>query len=99
MSDERHEREVDEHAALAAQLALELADRLEERKRLDVADRSADLRDHDIEVLRLGDELYTLLDLVRDVRDDLDRPAEVVAAPLLADHRVIDGARRDVRRT
>ena len=38
-----------------------------------------------------------LLDLVGDVRDHLDRAAEVVAAALAADHRVVDGAGRDVR--
>jgi hypothetical protein len=38
-----------------------------------------------------------VLDLVRDVRDDLDRAAEVVAAALLADDGVVDRARRDVR--
>ena len=37
-----------------------------------------------------------LLDLVGDVRDDLDRAAEVVAAPLLADDRVVDLAGGDV---
>ena len=34
---------------------LELAQRLEERQRLDVADRAADLGDHEVDVLRLGD--------------------------------------------
>ena len=37
-----------------------------------------------------------LLDLVGDVRDDLDRGAEVVAAALAADDRVVDGAGGDV---
>src|SRR5439155_27132950 len=64
----------------------------------DVADRAPDLRDHDIEVLRLGDQLDALLDLVRDVRDDLNRAAQEVAAAFLADHRVIDGPRGHVGR-
>ena len=37
------------------------------------------------------------LDLVGDVRDHLDGGAEVVAAPLLADDRLVDRTRRDVR--
>ena len=37
-----------------------------------------------------------LLDLVGDVRDDLDRAAEVVAAALLGDDRLVDAAGRDV---
>ena len=90
VADERHEREVHEDAAVAAELDLELADRLQERERLDVADGAADLGDHEVEVLRLGDQLDALLDLVGDVRDHLDRAAEEVASALLADHRVVD---------
>ena len=74
----------------------ELADRLQERQRLDVAHRAADLGDHDVDVLRLGDQLDAVLDLVGDVRDDLDGAAEVVAAALLADDRVVDRAGGDV---
>ena len=54
VADERHQRQVDEHAAVAAELDVELADRLEERQRLDVAHRAADLGDHEVDVLRLG---------------------------------------------
>jgi hypothetical protein len=43
------------------------------------------------------DALDPLLDLVRDVRDDLDGAAQVVAATLLGDDRLVDPARRDVR--
>ena len=38
------------------------------------------------------------LDLVGDVRDDLDGVAEVLAAPLLGDHRRIHLSRRHIRR-
>ena len=48
--------------------------------------------------LRLGDQADALLDLVGDVRDDLDGAAEVVAAALAADDRVVDPAGGDVRR-
>ena len=51
VADVRHEREVDEHAAAAADVDGELADRLEHRQRLDVAHRAADLGDHDVDVL------------------------------------------------
>ena len=40
----------------AAEVGVELADRLEERQRLDVADRAADLGDHEVDRLRLGDD-------------------------------------------
>src|SRR5690606_30859243 len=85
--DVRHQGQVDVHAVAAADVDRELADRLEERQRLDVADRAADLADHDVDVARLARELDPVLDLVGDVRDDLDRAAQVVAAPLAADHR------------
>ena len=98
MADERHQREVQEDAAVAAQLGLELADRLQEGQRLDVAHGAADLGDHEVEVLRLGDQLHALLDLVGDVRDHLHGAPEEVAPPLLADHRVVDGSGGDVRR-
>ena len=97
MADVGDEREVDEHAAPAPDVDGELADRLEERQRLDVADGAADLGDHEVDVARLGDQRDPLLDLVGDVRHDLDGAAEVVAAALAADHRVVDAARGDVR--
>ena len=44
----------------------------------------------------LGDQRDPLLDLVGDVRDHLDGAAEVVAAALAADDRVVDAAGGDV---
>src|SRR4051794_15624918 len=97
VAEERHERQVDEHAAVAALVDLELAQRLEERQRLDVADRAADLGDHDVDLGRLGNEADAVLDLVGDVRDHLDGATEVVAAALAPDHRVVDRPRGGVR--
>ena len=96
VAEERHQGEVQEHAAVAALVDLELAQRLEERQRLDVADRAADLRDHDVDVGGLGHQPDAVLDLVGDVRDHLDGVAEVVAAALAPDHRVVDRAGRGV---
>ena len=59
---------------------------------LDVADRAADLDDDDVDVL-VGQPPDAVLDLVGDVRDDLHRPPEEVAAPLLLDDRAVDAAR------
>ena len=75
----RHQRQVDVQAVLLADVEGELADRLEERQPLDVADRAADLGDDHVHVV--GGQLADGgLDLVGDVRDDLHGPAEVVAA-------------------
>lgn len=88
-------------ALFSSDAELELTERLDERHRLDVTDRSAELRcqrqagkglthldDADIGLLaRLVDRyprhtLKPVLDRVRDVRDDLDRLAKVVASSL-----------------
>ena len=68
---------------LAALVLAHLADRLEERQRLDVADRAADLGDDDVGLGLLGEAVDAVLDLVGDVRDDLHGAAEEVAAALL----------------
>ncbi len=89
--DERHPRDVDIEHVPGADLAPDLTDRLEERLRLDVADRTADLGDDDVGVARLRDRAHAGLDLVRDVRDHLYGRAEVLALALLAQHAVPDG--------
>ena len=93
-ADDRHQRQVHVHALVAAELDAELADRLEEGQRLDVADRAADLDHADVGVA--GAEPDAADDLVGDVRDDLDRRAEVVAAPLARDHALVDAPGREV---
>ena len=90
------QRHVDVQHVRPPDVLAHLADGLEERQRLDVADRAADLDDHDVRVAVAGDAHDALLDLVGDVRDDLDRAAEVVAAALLGDDRLVDAAGGDV---
>ena len=83
-----HQREVHVDAVAAAELDAELADRLEEGQRLDVADRAADL-DH-AHIRALGAELDAALDLIGDVRDHLHGGAQIVAAALLGDDPLVD---------
>ena len=79
---------------VARQFVAELADRLEERQALDVADRAADLAQHEVEVVvAVADEI---LDRVGDVRNHLDGGAEIIAAALLGDDVLIDAAGGDV---
>ena len=80
--------QVDEHAALAAELVAELADRLEEGQAFDVADRAADLADHEVFVGQPRPD--EVLDRVGDVGDHLDRRAQVLAAPLLGQDLRVD---------
>ena len=49
--DVRHQGQVDVDGIVARQVVAELADRLQERHRLDVADRAADLADDEVIVL------------------------------------------------
>ena len=49
-----HQRDVDVAGVVAAELLLQLADRLEERQRLDVTDGSADLGDEHVGAGVLG---------------------------------------------
>src|SRR5262249_46852375 len=62
------------------------------------ADGSPDLRDDDVGVSRGAGAADALLDLVRDVWDDLNGRPEVLPAALLADDRVPDRSRGRVRR-
>ena len=88
-----HQREVDEHHAVAALLVGELADRFVEGQALDVAHGAADLDQHEVGAVALAHD--RVLDRVGDVGDHLHGAAQVVAAPLLRDHRLVDLARGD----
>ena len=51
-ADVGHQRDVQEEAVVAADVLAHLAGGLEERQRLDVADRAADLGDHHVDARR-----------------------------------------------
>ena len=76
----------------AAQLPLHLPDRLEERRRLYVADRTADLRDDEVVVVFLSEQLDVAFDFVRDVRHHLDGLAQIVATAFLVDDALVDAS-------
>src|ERR1700733_4643944 len=85
---------MDEDAMTARQVVAELADRLEKWQALDVADRSADLDQHEVDaVIALQDEV---LDGVGDVRNHLHGRAEEVATPLLGNQLLIHAPGGDV---
>jgi hypothetical protein len=98
--DERQQGQVHVAALAARQVLAQLADGLEERQALDVADRAADLDQHEVDRLlaRLvhGRRQDEVLDLVGDVRNHLDGRAQIVAAALLLDDRLVDLAGGDV---
>ena len=86
------QRQMDVEDVGLADVEGELANGLEERQPFDVADGAADLGDDHVDVV--GDQLADGgLDLIGDVRNDLDRFAEIVAGPFLLD----DGLDRSCR--
>src|SRR3546814_6090270 len=91
------QRDVEEQAALAAELVTELADRLQEGQPLDVADGAADLADDEVLVGEV--RAHEGLDGVGDVGDDLHGGAEIVAAPLARQDLRVDLSRGHVVRS
>ena len=83
-----NQRQVHVHHVVAPKLHAHLADGLEERQRLDVAHRAADLHHAHVRIARA--EADAALDLIGDVRNDLHGGAQVVAAPLLGDHALVN---------
>ena len=75
---------------LRPKLDAQLTDRLEERQGLDVADGAADLDHADVRLTRA--QADAALDLISDVRDDLNRGAQVVAAAFLGDDALVDAS-------
>lgn len=97
--DPRAERQVDEAGVVAAHAEGHLADGLDERQGLNVADRTADFNDGHVGLAVKGAggaALDELLNFVRDVRDHLNGLAEVFAATFLAKHALVDLTRREV---
>src|SRR3954447_24191391 len=88
-----HQGDVDEAALPGRVLEPELADGLEERQAFDVADRTADLAQDDVG--SFGIVLDEFLDGVGDVRDHLDRAAQIVALALAGEHGPVDATCRD----
>src|SRR5207249_6066672 len=82
------QREVHEHGIFASHVISQLTDRLQERQTFDVADRSADLDDGHIHVLRNAAD--RTLDLVRDVGNHLDGFAEEFSLAFFFDHGLVN---------
>ena len=94
--DEGHQRQMQEQGAFAAELVAQLADGFEEGGAFDIADRAANLADHEVLAVEIGKR--EILDGVGDVRDDLHGCAEVFALPLLGEDVGVDPAGRHVVR-
>ena len=93
--DVGNQGDVQEKDVLPADLVTNLTGSLEEGQRLDVTHGAADLMDDDVGVTLLHRQ-HAFLDLVGDVRNDLDRVAQVVTTTFLGDHGGVDLAGGDV---
>ena len=90
----RKKRYVYENHVVLAHFERELAQCFEERKTLDVADRSPDFGNENIDALARG--IHTRLDFVGDVRDDLNGLAQIVAAAFLLEDVLVNLPRGEV---
>ena len=84
-----HQGQVDEQNPALAQVVDELTGRLQERNRLDVPDRAADLDDRHVHPRLLPDPENSGLDLVGDVGNDLNRSSQEVTLAFLANDLLI----------
>ena len=87
IGDKRH---VDEQTVLPANLQRNLPDGLQKRLRLNVADGTADFGDDDVCVGFLADGIDELLDLICNMRNDLNGRAKVFAAAFLVQNVPVD---------
>ena len=90
-SDPGNECEVNENGIFAAEFLAHLADSFKEWERFNVANGAADLNDGHVSAVR-GDLAHGVLDLVGDVRDDLDGFAQVISAAFLENDLLINTA-------
>ena len=81
-----------DHQAVLALLPAQLADGLQVGQAFDVAHGATHLGDHEVVDALAPQFLDVRLDLVGDVRDHLHGLAQVLPAPLLADHVLVDPA-------
>ena len=88
--DVRNQGEVHQQCPGSAQLQFQLPNGLEERLALNITCGPANFYNSHISAVRPLD--HPSLDLIRDMGNDLYRPAKVIPAPLFAQHRVVDPA-------
>ena len=93
----RNECYMNEDRIFPAHLMLELADGLEERLAFDVADGSAYLDDGNMCILGCVIAVKTALDLIGNMRNDLNRSSAVVSAALLLKHRPVNFSGSNIR--
>src|SRR6478672_6006455 len=89
---------MDEHRVVPPLFVSHLAYRFHKWQRFDIANSAADLDDDHVRLMLLSDRSHGHLYLVRNVGDDLNGLAEVVASPFFLDDRKVDPTARPVIR-
>ncbi len=92
--DIRNQRQVHQHGALGAHFHTQLADRLEEGLRLDVTDGAADFHQRHVGIASALDD--AALDLVGDMRNDLNGRAQIITPTLAAQYVLVDASGSEV---
>ena len=80
--DGHDEGDVDVHHVLPSHLRAHLSDGLQKGLGLDIAHGAPDLSDDHIHIAPAAHPVDALLDLIRDMRDNLDRTAQIAPLPL-----------------
>ena len=92
-----NQREVNVEAVVAAKLRLELANGLKEGQAFNIAHGAADFDDSNIgRVFAFRKGEHHAFDFVGDVRNNLHRAAQIVAATFLGDNLIVNGTRSGV---
>ncbi len=79
-----------QHGALGTHFHTQLTNGFKERLRFDVAYRTADFNQSDIRIARAFDD--TTLNFIRNVRNNLNRSAQIITTALFTQHVHIDAA-------
>ena len=95
-SQKRHESHVNVQAVFGPDFDTDLTNRLDERLRLDIADRAADFGDDDVGVDFFADVINKLFYFVRDVRNNLYGRAEIFAPSFFVEDVPENLARREI---
>ena len=81
---------------VAADFFLDLADSFQERQAFNVADGTADFRNDDIGIVVVTDAIDAILDFIRNVRNNLYRVAQIIAATFFLKDRPVNFTGRNV---
>ena len=92
--DVGQQRQVHEQRVLRPELGPHLPDRLEKRKRFDVADRTANFAQDEIVIALIRKRKF--FDRIGNMRDDLHSCAQIIPSPFFGDNVAINASAGDV---